>query len=598
MGDADGAKAENANRGFLQEIFEDLEKKYTTPSPEAIALDISTFEQQLHLRLLVLVGLSMSIGGLILLKLAAIPWGIVTGCALSLAGLLALIQRNSTANNSLTQAVFPGAAFALVLMAALCVNSAPVAQALTLVLAATVTAVTLLGRVPQGGAAVFAIYVPILLFALEPANLSRTLVEALTLVAMALLFTMTKRHIAAFGAVVGALIASALEAAHHIRGDVAVTGLIVASLVAAIGYELRVRMRGDSTLRNICLFAFPVSLIYLVIWWNSPLPLFTEIGSQWLAAGIITVYETLMARKDRDPTSVSARFFWGAVSVSVAAIATPNLEDNFKLMILLGVAALVHRASTRMRNKALSRVTVFAVVGVALTSFVELGSRNHGAAILVVGAASFFALLILSRRPALPDAGPRAAQSKLILFLKRIFFIVVGGLLRLPFVAWIFFWAKTGFTWLRYFKSSSQPIGFNDILFAVAHAYGLAFVTRQFHFFFADVGLDAGMEAVASTVLAALWGAVLTFRGVIRREIYERMVGSLLLLVPTTNNLYAMRDANGEAFAWLVLSSGVAVWLVSCIVLAPLRIEAFVARFQFLRPLPVQAIAMRQDSPK
>jgi len=492
----------------------------------------------------------------------------VIAAAVALACLLGVIYRRRAVAGGLPDALFAGSALTLFLLAGISLGPSLLADTVAIALGYGVTALALSGRIPQGAVAMFAVYLPILLSGLRPdASTERIAVDALFLIPMLGLFMWRQQKIAASSAIAAAAVAGALELAKQGRGEVAVAVLIGTFVVAAVAYEIRIRFTGDSTLRAFSRLGIPVLLVYLFVW---SLDFSTTIfgggdAPWWISALAVSLYEAFRVRKDS--ASFPMRLIWVAFSVGLAVTQDSQMMMHFKLLTLLAIAGILQLGSIKAASKALSNVAVLTVVGVAVSSLM-FGTNRYGANVLAVGVLTFSALLLLHARPALPvTPAPPGVAPEQTSFLKRVFLVALGTLLRLPFIAWIFFWIKTSFTWLKYFKSPDESFGVNDLLLAGAHIYGVVLVTRQLEFYLADAGASDDATAVASNVVCALWGLAVTVRGVRRREIYQRMLGISIILVPTTMNLLAATGKDDGVFGWLLLCAGIATWVASWLVL-------------------------------
>lgn len=551
---------------LLDEVFDELEKKYKTPSPEAVGMHASAFERNLHRYLLLFLGSNACIWGLLALaQVRDVSPALVPSAALLVAIVIAALYRRS-ASSPAFPATLTGTALTLLLLTALSLKPLLFGDALAIALSGGVIALILQERLPQVSVAFMAVYLPGLLAALGERFLTeRIAVEALILLPMLAVFIWRRLKVAALSTLAGAVLAGAgalIEAQPGYVGAAALIGVFVA---AAVIYEVRVHIARSSTLREVLALGVPVVLIYLFVWsLDLAMSLFASGGGLmwWTSAAIVVAYQGIRVRQDAG--SLPVRLALAAASLSAAVLIEPGMHEYWKMLALLGIATVLQVMGIQRSSALLTRFAMLIFVSVALYSL-NVGTGHYGVSVLMIASLTFAALVLLPRTPK-PAPVATSAKEQLSL-LRRVGLVVFGTLLRVPFIGWGFFWAKTLFTWLRYFKSSDEPLGVGDLLFAFAQVYAVLILSAQLVLYLRVAGFDSEICALASVFLSAAWGVALVIQGIRRADIYRRMLGITLVVGGPLASVVAS-SANGKLFyGWLLLGVGLATWVGSWLVL-------------------------------
>lgn len=553
---------------LVDEIIDDLEKKYKSPTPESIALKAVVFEGLLHRYVLLLAGLNTcAIGWEVLYRLGALTQLSAAGGALSASGVCAFLAWRWRGEDKLPRTLITGTSLAFLLLAA-SVWGELTALSLIISLAAVVVALAATNRLPEGAAAMFALYLPIVMafdgggrFATEHPY-DQIVSMALIFVPMIGIFIWRHLKLGASCALTGAVLTGASQLTDA-SDTAALTSLCALLVVGGLVYEVRIRWTHDSLPREFVRLGMLVALVYLLVgaiaaWFK------LDKNALWLAAFLICAYEIPSGL--RDGASLPYRFVWACLSVTVGLLASDDWQWTSRTLSLLTLCALMQLAGLRVRSRFLSNAAVLYAVGVAAWCLF-VGARGYDRDVLIVGMLTFVGLLLLSTRPVFESAAPALhVQSGPISLLKRGLLIAGGALLRVPFVGWVFFLVRTGFQWLRYFRSSSEPLSFSDLLFAGAHVYGVVLLMRQVEFFLGQRGFALNDQLLVSAFFAAGWGATLLAYGVWKEDIYCRMIGVTLIIAPTVMQSVAQIRDN-RYYAWIAVGIGLAAWLSSWCVL-------------------------------
>lgn len=553
---------------FVDEVVDDLEKKYKSPTPDSIGLKAAIFEGLLHRYLLLAVGLNAcAIGWLVLHRLESLPRAVIAGGALAAALACALLAWPSWGNDRLTRALLSGATLAFLLIAA-SIPGELVTLGLIVVLAVAITALAAVGRLPEGAAAIFALYVPFVMGLVRLGRPSDAHADdsmfAMTMVfvPMIAVFTWRRLKLAASCALAGAVV-TGMQLLSQGSGKATLTALFALLVIGGLIYEMRIRWQRGSALRESLRLGIFVALVYLLI---AGIAAWLDLGpgALWLAAVLICTYE--IPRALRDTESLPFRIFWASASIMLALLTSEDWPWSTRALGLLALAAVVQIASLRANSRYLSNVAVLYAVAVAAWTVV-LGAERYERNVLVVSMLTFAALALLSRRPAFaPAVSLPPTPVGPISLLRRGLLVAGGVLLRVPLVGWVFFLLKTGFQWLRYFRSSTDPLGVDDLLFAGAQVYGVMFSMRQVEFLLAAYGVAVDDRLLAASFIAAVWGGSLLAYGVWRGDIYSRMIGVSLIIVPAV--VQAVRASDDDRFfASLAVGVGLVVWVSSWAVL-------------------------------
>jgi len=286
-----------------------------------------------------------------------------------------------------------------------------------------------------------------------------------------------------------------------------------------------------------------------------------ESAPWWIAAGAATAYQWMRGLRDR--AHLPLRVTIAALAVSLAIMVDGGLSEYWKMLCLLGVAGALQIASLRTQSNLLSNLAALQVLGIALHSL-NISISRSGAGVVMLGLLTFSALLMLSHRPhfAAPAVEGAAPEPGMV---RRALLVVLGSLLKVPFVAMIFFWARTFFTWLRYMKSPGEPLGTNDFLYAAAHLYGAMLLSTQVELHLLAHGYARDYVSLVLAYLFSVWGLVLVLQGLRTGQIYQRVLGLAFILVLSILSTFSRSpmDFNlGGTLFGIGLVTALACWLI------------------------------------
>jgi len=193
-----------------------------------------------------------------------------------------------------------------------------------------------------------------------------------------------------------------------------------------------------------------------------------------------------------------------------------------------------------------------------------LSRESFSGTVLVLTLLTTVAVLLIARRPPFPPAMPwwrGFLQQKHLAWVKSMFLIIGGALLRIPFAGFVFSVFRTAFMWLHYFKGESGHFGLTDIFYACAHVYGAVIFTYQLQLLTAARNATSNVQLAVSTAIWVLWGLVIFSAGALKRTIYQRLLGLTFTIVPGVRYLPAIKDG-GSALALVAMIVGAAFWIV------------------------------------
>lgn len=549
---------EPAPDGF-EKVLADLEGKFRKPEPGNIALGAQRFERILNSIIVPFVGLNAFLfGGITLHGLypnyRALLFVCNLGAALLVAGWMYLRRNQPNPWPILFVSALP-----TFLLAAFLTLETPVLALLpALIVTYVFASLVYMSKIPQTAVPIYVIYVPILLFNLQPeAQGYRVLVEFLALVPMGILFLLRKFRMAASAVVISAVVTAGAESAAPRTGIL--IALLFVLVALSIWYEVRIPKTDYSSLRALpdeCLVAL---LGYLAL---RSIGVGSEDRLTWTWAGAVTIYEALQCWREK--FRYSTRIGVAAIALTIALWVTHrSIPVSVPIAGTLLIAALTNLAALRFGSSLLSNLGFVLMIPGAMRIY-QLGSETVSATVVVLGLLTAVGVLLISGRPPLEAALPwwhGFMREKDLEWTKNMGLMAGGTLLKIPLVTFVFNIFRSAFLWLRYFKGEERHFGLTDILYAAGHAYGALILSRQMQLLAASRGSSENMQPTFAAAVWVVWGLAVLAVGIRNDAIYERLVGLALMTVPAALYFPAIKDGSSP-LALIAVVIGGAFWVV------------------------------------
>ena len=544
----------------LEQLLADLERKYQKPDPNVIALGAQRFENILNSIIVPFVGLNaFLISGVVLHEQYPNHRLTLFLGNLAAAVIVAAWMYFRRSQPQPFPILFFSAVPTFLLAAFLTIRSPKVAMLLALVVSYGLGALVYSLRIPQGAVPIYVIYLPALLFNLQPGQDYRIATEFLTLIPLGIFFIRRRLRMATSAVVLSAVITASLENSES-RGLAALIIFLFLLVVLGIWYEIRIPKVDYSPLRAILDQGLLVILIYAA---------FYSFGSwshdtvTWTWAAAVTAYEAVQSWREKltYPTRI-------AVAAIVLTIALWATEKSVPASLPIGgsllIAALMNLAALRLLSSLLSNLSVLLLLPGAWKIY-HVGDGSLSATVIVLGFLSTAAGLLIARRPPLPPPRPwwhGFIRKNHLDWSKNLVLMVCGTILKFPLAAFVFNIFRSCFLWLRYFKGKSGQFGLSDIFYAVAHSYGALIWSHQLQLLAAARNASLNTQLTLATSVWVLWGLVLFSSGIRHRTVYPRFVGLAFMISPWILYYPSINEENAPA-ALVSMVVGGAFWVVA-----------------------------------
>ena len=545
---------------FVDELFEDLEKQFKSPSPKTISGKVENFERLLTRTLLPFFGINAFLIGSLIYYSQTESILIPAGLSFALMTVWGIFFPHIERAKAWLHL---GGLAAMVLMLLLAIPNQLIALIFALAATASLIFSIIRGLVPEKAIFVYIIYLPIIV-AVEIPDDIRLVFELLTLVPMAFLFIKSRLRTASFATLIGAVIAGLQELDIVGQGNLLLMILMGGVVVASIIYEWRIPRTEVSSLREFLGQGLTMILTFIAI------ATFTGPGEPftwWLWASVTSVYNILKMIIER--LAYPTRAGWVAVNFSVCLWSqTPDLPWEGEAVGTFILAATLHLIANLLPRRFLA--TLALIIATVPTLFMLFKSfQSVSVQVLVTCILSVAFLLLASHTRPDPEKLPwwrgflRAEHNE---FFRNLCLGTIAQLLRIPFMQTLFSWIRTGFMWMKYIKGNSEPFSLSDLLFAAAHVLAALVISNQLTLLLASGDASLGIVSLIIAPVWALWGLGLIIAGTKREILYFRLLGTIFITYPLFVELIVVRSEDTLVLALLSLIIGFSMWVAGIVV--------------------------------
>jgi len=555
-------------KGFFDEFFEDLEKKYKSPNPAAISEGTEKFESMLTGTILPFIGLNAFGVGCLFLWDFEPELRFILPIVTLLAAVIILVRFEMMRMNRLYRGkyhgFFVGMALTYLQFTIISIPYTLAGNAVFLLISYFFAFTVFKGRLPQKSCAVLVIYIPLLIFFFRPhSTTERMLLEALALLPIFVLFFVGKLPTAMIFTLLSTVITGAIEFSQEGGHQLGLIFLLASFVVIAIIYELRIPKDQHSDLRDFSGLGPLILLIYFLINVVYSMYHIAAIHHVWVWAGSVSLYQIFELFRERSPRP--SRLAWIAVSLSLAAWASDVFENwHHQVIMILLIASVLHLAALWIKNKFISDTSVIISV-LCIIPVVRHCTKGLSPALVIVGLVCATQLLLLSQRGKMTALFPwwtGFVVGRHLQWAKKIVLIVFGTLSRIPFLSLIFSWLRTAFLWLRYFKGDEDKFGSNDVLFVTGHGLAVYVLTVQISILLGHLDVSILVHRIWPTVIWAFWGTGITLNGIRSGSYFRRLVGICFIISPILFEILKWHEEDRVLYAWLAVVVGLSFWLI------------------------------------
>ena len=540
---------------FIDELFEGIEKRYKSPSPQLIAGQVERFERLLNCAVLPFLGINAFLLGSIAYRRQV--GSILVPVALSgalIIGWLALFPRYARR----AAWMHIGGLAALAVMAFLAVPNLVIALALSFAWTAGLTLAITCKAIPEKSIIVYVVYLPLLVHAQLPAE-TRITFELLTLVPMSVLFLACRLRIASLTTLASAVVIGSLELSRVGRGDLGLVALMGAFLIVSAVYEWRIPRIEVSSLREFAGHGLMILLSFVtIVTLLDP----SEPLTWWIWASATVLFQVMQMIRERlaDPT----RAGWISLTLALCLwTQAPNLQWHVKVLGTLALAAAVHMLATALSRRFLATLAL-ALAGSTAFVIVPKSYDHVSVHVLTTCALVVGFLLLVTRAWPGPEPVPwwrgflHADHTE---WVRRFSLGVLSQLMRIPTMWTLFGWFRNGFMWLKYLKGEAETFSVSDLTFAAANVLGALVVSNQLSILLIPNSAAGEPAVLVLSAVWLLWGLSLVVAGSRRRVLYYRLLGAAFLAYPIVTEVFFVRSEDQLALALLALITGLAMWL-------------------------------------
>jgi hypothetical protein len=549
------ARPAPAPRSLADEIFDDLDKRWKAPDPEAIGGQVERFDRFLGQLVLPFAGINAFLVGSLVYRsttqLQAAP---------ALLGLLALLawaalvpQRTRHASS-----LHLGGVAAVVLMLLLSVPQAGVAWVLGLMW--TVAIVVAIGQhaVPERALVLYVLYLPLLA---EQAfdGTARIGFQVLTLLPLTAWMVLRRAHAAATAGLVGCAIAGAQSLSWMPRGSAMLVVLCATLVVLAIAYEWRLPAQAESSLRQF--LGQGVTVVALLLVFAAVLDL-SQHRHLWAWAGTAALLQAAKMAQER--LARPTRAAWAAFPLVYCLwFATPGLGWDAEVLGTLLLASAVHAVASAAGSRFTATLALLpaaaAVVPVLERSDAETSLHVVAAGLALAG---FFWLASRTRPTAQELPAWRGFIAEAHARQLRAAALAVGAqVLRIPLVSNVFSLLRRLVTWVRYMKGSGGPLTIGDLSLVAAHATAAWVLSQQVSNGLTHAGDPVGARVALAAAVWVAWGLGLYGTGSRTGRVFHRLLGTCFVIAPAVVVIGWVAPDDRTAIALVALVAGVGAWL-------------------------------------